>query len=367
MINPTSFSELIGNDLIKSYLNQLVLKKTIGHAYLFAGPEGVGKSLFALAFAASIMKEYNIGKDPLSKIAANSHPDIHTLKPEGKLGLHSMQTLRQLSEEVHLPPFESAWKFFIIHDADRMLPSSANALLKTFEEPPPRTVILLLTRNEAALLPTILSRCCPLRFKGIEAALIKKFLIEKYALGESASTRIAFQSGGSIAKAITLATYGNDMREAVLNLMTECPYIDYKLFQAKIQNICQMVDASKKKAEEKMKEESVCHTAVDKQALEKEIEGGGSMTSAKEAEAIFEHIFSWHRDMLLLLLDPLSSHVINGDYKKHIVQAIQKGSFKSLEYVSKRIQEAQISLQRSTSLELCLENLLLKLDGIQSY
>ncbi len=84
--------------------------------------------------------------------------------------------MRQLSEEIYLPPYEANWKVFIIHDADRMLSYSANALLKTFEEPPPRTLIILLSRSQASLLPTIVSRCYTLHFQNLPSSLIQNFL-----------------------------------------------------------------------------------------------------------------------------------------------------------------------------------------------
>ena len=141
-MNPWCFSQIIGNEEIKKRLTRMLSKRAIGHALLFSGPDGIGKSLFAWAFAAQLMAEYDPEIDHARKIQSGQHPDIHIYRPEGKIGLHSIQSLRQLSQEVHLPPYEASWKVFIIHDADRMLSYSANTLLKTFEEPPPRTVII---------------------------------------------------------------------------------------------------------------------------------------------------------------------------------------------------------------------------------
>jgi DNA polymerase-3 subunit delta' len=113
----------------------------VGNSYLFVGSEGEAKE-FAHAL---------LGR-------AHS-PDFHEYRPEGKVAMYSIDTLRQFSREVHMQPLEGEWKVFLLHDADRMLPTSANALLKTFEEPPPGSVIILLTNRPEAILPTILSRC----------------------------------------------------------------------------------------------------------------------------------------------------------------------------------------------------------------
>jgi DNA polymerase III delta prime subunit len=90
---------------------------------------------------------------------ADGHPDVHIYLPEGKSGMHSIDNMRQFIDEMPLPPFVAPVKVFIIDEAERMLPTSSNALLKTCEEPPPDTCIILLSSEPEALLPTILSRC----------------------------------------------------------------------------------------------------------------------------------------------------------------------------------------------------------------
>ncbi|MCP5470081.1 MAG: hypothetical protein H7A36_06225 [Chlamydiales bacterium] len=92
------------------------------------------------------------------------HPDVHHYHPEGKSGMHPIESLKELQRDVALEPFEAPYKFFIIHDAERMLTTSANALLKTLEEPAAKTVLILATNDERALLPTIRSRCQTFRF-----------------------------------------------------------------------------------------------------------------------------------------------------------------------------------------------------------
>lgn len=105
-----------------------------------------------------------MGEAHAKKIAANNHPDLHIYRPEGKSGMHPLASIRQLIDEVCLPPFEGPCKVFILHDAERMLPSSSNALLKTLEEPLEDTFFILLSHEPEALLPTIRSRCRTLLF-----------------------------------------------------------------------------------------------------------------------------------------------------------------------------------------------------------
>ncbi len=92
------------------------------------------------------------------------HVDVHHYFPEGKSGMHPIDSLKELQSQAALEPMEAPLKFFIIHDAERMLPTSSNALLKTLEEPPAKTILILLTNHEQQLLPTIRSRCQTFRF-----------------------------------------------------------------------------------------------------------------------------------------------------------------------------------------------------------
>lgn len=142
----SKIDELPGNAVVKKHLLKL-LEKT-PHALLFEGPKGGQKGEFADAFARTLLKTEK--KDP---------PDLRHLYPEGKAHHHPMDNIKQIIKEVALPPFEAKRKVFIIHDADRMLPSSANALLKTLEEPTGDAVIILVSSYPERLLPTVTSRC----------------------------------------------------------------------------------------------------------------------------------------------------------------------------------------------------------------
>ncbi len=100
-----------------------------------------------------------MGEAHAAKIAAGNHPDLHIFRPEGKSGMHPMASIRQLLDEIYMPPFEGPCKIFILYGAERMLPSSSNALLKTLEEPLENTFFILISDEPDALLPTIRSRC----------------------------------------------------------------------------------------------------------------------------------------------------------------------------------------------------------------
>ena len=304
----TNFTQILGNEEIKKQLSCMLVKRAVGHSFLFAGPDGIGKSLFAWALAARLIAEYGACEEQQHKIQTGQHPDIHIYRPEGKLGLHSIQALRQLSDEVHLPPYEAPWKVFIIHDADRMLSYSANALLKTFEEPPPRTLIILLSHSQATLIPTIVSRCRTLHFQPLSLSIIEAVLKERYALDELTCSRIARQSEGSLGKAERLASKeGDALRSYLLNFLAQGPLMSYRAMQEVVQVLSEQAESLKKQKEESIKEE-LCKIPLDQlsaqqqQAFEKEFEGFAALASVQEAQAIFKSILSWYRDVQLLLM-----------------------------------------------------------------
>ena len=188
------FSHLLGNPLAKQQLTTLFEGGQLAHTLLFTGPKGVGKSLFARALAERLLH------------SAKSHPpDLHIYQPEGKSALHSIETIRTLLDEVALPPFEAPVKLFLIEDAERMLPYSSNALLKTLEEPPLDTYFILLVEDADALLPTLFSRCTQIRFFPVPQAEIISFLQSRLSLGQDEANAIALRAEGSVAKALSLA------------------------------------------------------------------------------------------------------------------------------------------------------------------
>lgn len=123
------------------------------HALLFEGPKGVGMVESARLFARKLLESEK-----------TDHPDLREYYPEGKALLHPMHNIRALIHETETPPFEATCKVFLIHEADRMLPTSMNALLKTLEEPVTNCVMILITSHPQALLPTIISRCFSVPF-----------------------------------------------------------------------------------------------------------------------------------------------------------------------------------------------------------
>lgn len=144
--------------MLEPQLQKMLEKEAVPQTLLFVAAPQAAKEA-ALAFAVSLM-----GEPHAKKIEKGIHPDLHVYQPEGKSGMHPMASMQQLIQEAQFPPFEAPIKVFIIEEAEKMLPSSSNALLKTLEEPLAANYFILLSQEMEKLLPTIVSRSCVISF-----------------------------------------------------------------------------------------------------------------------------------------------------------------------------------------------------------
>jgi DNA polymerase-3 subunit delta' len=226
------FSTLIGNDRIKTLLRRAVAEERIGQSLLMAGPRGVGKHGFAIALAQALnCEQVELGEPcgqcvPCRKIARGEHADVRTIlresqdpavKKETRSQFIKIEQTRALAEQAQFRPYEGRRRVFIIDDAEWMRHEAANSLLKTLEEPPDTSLLILITSKPFSLLDTIRSRCLLLSFAPLSAAEIEEHLRMINSSSDEARLRARF-SGGSIGHAITLnlAEY-RDMRNVLLD------------------------------------------------------------------------------------------------------------------------------------------------------
>jgi DNA polymerase-3 subunit delta' len=231
------FAEIIGQDRAVDALRAAVRRGALHHAYLFAGPEGVGKGMVArlLAQAANCEREDGdaCGACPsCRKIARGVHPDVLVVERERDMARAGrwepkggrtpsrdivVDQVRELVDRrLSLRRFEGRRRFVLIDPADAMNPQAQNAILKTLEEPPPDTTLVLVSSSADGLLPTVRSRCLRLPF----APLPDAFLVERLAAaGRSPEVaRLATTlAAGSLGKALGLDDEAmGGRREAVL-------------------------------------------------------------------------------------------------------------------------------------------------------
>ncbi|GEJ59146.1 DNA polymerase III subunit delta' [Anaeromyxobacter diazotrophicus] len=227
------FSELIGQDRALGALRAALSRGALHHAYLFAGPEGVGKGTAARLLAQAANCEGGAASGsaagfrtdpcgacgPCRKIARGTHPDVLALAEErvmAKAGRWEPKGGRTPSKDIvvdqvrdlvdhrlSLRRFEGRRRFVVIDPADALNPQAQNALLKTLEEPPADTTLVLVASSPDALLPTIRSRCARLAFAPLPEALLAERLAAAGRAPEDARL-LAALSGGSLGRALAL-------------------------------------------------------------------------------------------------------------------------------------------------------------------
>ena len=230
------FSTLIGNEEVKESLRRLLSGGRVPGSLLFTGEEGIGKKLFALELAKALncrnrsgieacdecssckritnstfppFPSTNENKDNKERMIWSEHADVAMARPFRKI--IRVTPMRELEREANFRPFEGAARIFIVEDADYMNDQAANALLKTLEEPPATSHLILTTTNPMALLATIRSRCQMIRFAPVPADEIEQFLIQRENLPADDAKLLARTSQGSLGRA--LAADIDDYRE----------------------------------------------------------------------------------------------------------------------------------------------------------
>ncbi|HJS74782.1 MAG TPA: DNA polymerase III subunit delta', partial [Vicinamibacteria bacterium] len=205
-----SFSDLAGNAALTTRLKHLMSAGKLPRSMIFFGRAGVGKVETALTVAqalnCTVSQNDACGRCPSCiRISKDEHPDVRMLKPEGRGGQLRAEGVREAISEVPFRPFEGRRRVIILADAERMNPTTANTLLKTLEEPPEWATLILTTANEAALLPTILSRCQIFRFSPLAPAELETLLRTRHGIAPERAALLAAVAGGGIARALELA------------------------------------------------------------------------------------------------------------------------------------------------------------------
>lgn len=197
--------EIIGHNQITRALLNAVIHDRVAHAYLFAGPEGVGKTTTARAFARALLCAAPDRGDACGQCRAcrqvehANHPDCHYVGPEG--ASIKIEQVREIQRKVMFRSYQGGRKVLIIEKAGAMTAEAANCLLKTLEEPPGDTVFILLTAAPQVLPATVLSRCQQFFFKSLPVPELAATLSRSYGLAEEEARLLAALSGGSLGKA----------------------------------------------------------------------------------------------------------------------------------------------------------------------
>ena len=235
-----SFKSILGQSQPKKILTNALQNSSIAHAYLFYGQESIGKKKLAIALAKALNYK---GPDPLDscdecesclKIERGVHPDFFFIEPTNtpksrELAIR-IETVRDLQKKLAYLPYEGKTKVVVIDSADLLNHHAASAFLKTLEEPPTSTVLILISSNPHSLMPTLLSRCQGIQFYRLSSSDIRKIIQSQLqeageSLTESELDFHAQRSHGSVDKALAEnSTEMEVLREELLEVLEKVSF-----------------------------------------------------------------------------------------------------------------------------------------------
>ncbi|MDP3723450.1 MAG: DNA polymerase III subunit delta' [Candidatus Omnitrophota bacterium] len=204
-----AWSDILGQEFPKRLLQAHLCAGRVAHAYLLAGPDGVGKGRVALEMAKTLNC---VGEarpcdacGPCRQIARRIHPDVHFLEPTGASEQIRMDDIRSLMGRIALRPFSARAQVAILADAQRLTEEAANSLLKVLEEPSARSYFFLTTSRLSDCLPTIVSRCQLIRCQPLPRESVRRILVETQGCDPRLAEVIARLAAGSASAAVDLA------------------------------------------------------------------------------------------------------------------------------------------------------------------
>jgi len=227
---PVSFSGLLGQSQAKELLARSIRSRRLAHGYLFRGPDGVGKSLFARSLAASVNCRSREGIDACGscsscrKYSSANHPDFMVISPEK--GTIRIDTIREMKKSLSYPPYESIMRVVLLEDIHTMRQEAANSLLKSLEEPPDNNLLILTAESSRDVLATIISRCQVVPFYSLTLEQTQQVLQEDDPqLNDKRARLLARLSEGSPGKALFFKqTEIVDILEKVVTVIAEPVY-----------------------------------------------------------------------------------------------------------------------------------------------
>ena len=323
----SGFGSIVGHTEIVEHLQNAIKSDKVSHAYIFNGEKGSGKKLLATMFATTLQCEEK-GIEPCLKCASckrelsKNHPDIINIVHEKPNTISIDEIRSQLANDVDIKPYYGPYKIYIVNDAQLMTLQAQNALLKTIEEPPAYAIIMLLTNNVNALLPTITSRCVALMLKPTSDSLVKNYLMEKLKIPDYQAEIDASIAQGNIGKAKDIATSEEHA----------------ELFENALQVL-------------KRGQDMELHELIEV------IKG-----LTRDKETIYDYLdlfLVWFRDVLLFKATREVDGLVFKNELNAIKERARKSSYEGLEEILEAIERAKVRLRMNVNFDIVMELLFL--------
>jgi len=321
------FADIIGQEQLKEHIQNAIASDKVSHAYIINGERNAGKEFIARIFAMTLQCEKG-GIEPCNECHSckqaltHNQPDIVYISHE-KPNTIGVEDIRgQINNDIGIKPYSSPRKIYIMNEGEKMTPQAQNALLKTLEEPPAYAVILILTDNVEALLPTIISRCVVLNMKPVQDKLVKKYLMEELGVPDyKANICVAF-ARGNIGKAKLLAS-SEEFEKVKDEAITLVKYINDM-------EINEIVKAIKKIMEYKL-----------------------------DVNDYLDILTVWYRDVLLFKATKDMNSLVFRQEIQQIIKVADRSTYEGIETIVKALQQAKRRLEANVNFDLTMELMLL--------
>ena len=371
-----SFGTIIGNERAIELLRSSIAQGRVAHAYLFAGPPGVGKGLVAREFAKTLNCDRQEtqpcdGCVSCRKIDHETHPDVLWFRPAGAMRMIRVEQVAEFLQAAAFKPYEGRWKVFVLVDADRLNVQSQNKVLKTLEEPAEGTVIILTSAVPEALLPTIRSRCQRIAFHPIARELVERFLVEQRGADPKRAAVAASLGRGSLSAAIEyLDAQADQRRLALYGMLAAGGFERFADLQARALGIEQELIARRETLAKRLADENAAVLealdAAGQKALTEQYGAHAEGEFRREVDGVLNCIALWYRDMLLTKETGTSDGLINADFAGPIAAQAAGRTTDELLAAFDTIDEVRKAIALNVKLANSLEALFLKLRLLKS-
>ena len=324
-----SFSEIVGHEQIKEHMQAAIRDKKPFHAYLFQGEEGVGKEALARTFAAGLQCQSESADKPCKEcvscrqMESGNQPDvIWVTREKASLGVDEIR--EQLCNTMDIKPFSSPYKIYLVPEAEKMTEAGQNALLKTIEEPPEYGIVILMTSNISALLPTIQSRCLTMEFRPLSTAVVESYVKEHCQVPDYQARASAAFAQGNLGKAMRYAKSEDfiERKDHIISLLRHVEQMDLSEMLAVIKDLG---------------------------------------TRKDEVRDYIDLMVLWYRDVLLFKATKDINQLLFQDEASYISREASHRSYEKIEEILQAFEKAKVRLRANVNFDITMELMLLTL------
>ncbi len=299
------------------------------HAYLFQGEEGVGKEALARTFAAGLQCQSESADKPCKEcvscrqMESGNQPDvIWVTREKASLGVDEIR--EQLCNTMDIKPFSSPYKIYLVPEAEKMTEAAQNALLKTIEEPPEYGIVILMTSNISALLPTIQSRCLTMEFRPLSTAVVESYVKEHCQVPDYQARASAAFAQGNLGKAMRYAKSEDfiERKDHIISLLRHVEQMDLSEMLAVIKDLG---------------------------------------TRKDEVRDYIDLMVLWYRDVLLFKATKDINQLLFQDEASYISREASHRSYEKIEEILQAFEKAKVRLRANVNFDITMELMLLTL------